>query len=292
MRTDLQPVYDRSRQPERKARLGGALVSSSDTSSTHPDLQPLANSYSALAKQEGPSTTAAANAFAEYDRLTGPDAPVLTPPVQAGRLSTLLKTLATAENSVGEAVKARKAVISELEKILENHNTKLAADEDKLSTLQYRKSEIESKKRAVEAEIMRSLETEGEPERPIAEPLTPPPVEVESLTPVGSPTPFDFGIGAMNVPAAEQQPEQDYRPPPVERVPSFTLSNLEPPLNAAIPQEHAPVDPRRSASLNGDPRLAKRPRLGSAQHNDEFAVFAEGGIGEIDEDVDAMLNAS
>lgn len=157
------------------------------------------------------ATGAASSANLEYDRLTDPDTASPTPPVHAARLSSLLRSLASAEGAVSESIKARRALVEGLEKLLQTNKAALPSEESQHLELVTRKTAIEAKKREVEDGIMRGLSAEPstpvhgspsldsnangkgihndsvsvEPERPDIEALTPPPME--SLTPVGSP---------------------------------------------------------------------------------------------------------
>ena len=137
-----------------------------------------------------------------------PNTPAPSAPVHAARLSALLKTLANAEGAVSESIKARRDLISGLEKLLETNRAVLTEDEVKQADYTQKKSVVETKKREVEDEILRKLPSESphvgntdgtadgmtngghgaEPERPEMEELTPPPIE--SFTPIASGTPI------------------------------------------------------------------------------------------------------
>ena len=125
-----------------------------------------------------------------------PQTPQPAPPVQAARLSQLLKTLANAESSVSEVIKSRRALIDGLEKLLALNRSELSKEETLVVQLADKKTQTDAKKREVEDAIMRNMSNddasganhefgEGEVLRPQAEALTPPPVE--AITPVGSP---------------------------------------------------------------------------------------------------------
>ncbi|KAF1816379.1 DUF618-domain-containing protein, partial [Eremomyces bilateralis CBS 781.70] len=193
---------DKSQGPARKQGLGGSLLSSS-SGGVPPELQPLVTLHNVLTKADSSAKPALTNSEAEFEKLTDPSALVPTPPVHAARLSSLLKTLATAEGAVSASIKARKALVEGLEKIVEANNAALASEEVRKFELQGRKEQIEAKKREVEDSIMRGLNAENptdldalapgvdEPRRPKYESITPPPVE--SLTPTGTPPPMPFG---------------------------------------------------------------------------------------------------
>ena len=226
---------DKNKSTGRKPILGGSLFSSS--SSAPPELEPIIPLQETLSEREISLATAVSSADIEYEKLISSPAP--TPPVHAARLSSLLKNLASAENAVSESIKARRALLEELEKLISTHRGKITADGVKLVEVSSRKATIDTKKREVEDGIMRGLATEDgggggfsmeaspgtpgmmnnnnvngngvsshlDPERPQMEELTPPPVE--SLTPVGSPQPqlAEDATSASAHLLPEQQPQ-------------------------------------------------------------------------------------
>ncbi|KAF2085518.1 DUF618 domain protein, partial [Saccharata proteae CBS 121410] len=142
----------------RKPALGGSLFSSS---SAPPEIQPLVPLQTALNKAQSTQKPAVTTAYSAYDALIDPAAPVPTPPVHAARLSAVLKNLASAEGAVAESIKARRELISGLEKLLETNRSALAADESAHYELGTRRAGIEAKKREVEDGIMRGLSAEA-----------------------------------------------------------------------------------------------------------------------------------
>lgn len=134
-----------------------------------------------------------------------PAAAVPSAPVYAARLNGLLKTLANADGAVTECVRARRELVTALEKVLATNRAVLANDEAQLAQLATRRREVENKKADVELSIMRGLgpvdaagvresPAEGgnsaspppvEPDRPEIEALTPP--DTTSQTPPQSP---------------------------------------------------------------------------------------------------------
>lgn len=122
----------------------------------------------------------------------GPSATPPSAPVYAARLNGLLKTLANAEGAVEQCVKARRTLVGELQKILDNNKAALAADEEQLETFKKRKVEVDDKKRDVEFAIMQGLSGTNSPipsrpneqaapelEQPEVEALTPPSIGPE-----------------------------------------------------------------------------------------------------------------
>lgn len=193
---------DKSRSSGKKALLGGSLFASS-SSAIPPELRPLSQPQLAVSKASVSAASAVTAANAEYEKMNDPNAQVPTPPVHAARLSQLLKSLASAENSVSEIIKSRQTLIQGLEKLLETNKAALAKEQSQVSELSARKAETENKKREVEDAIMKGLSVDNSPAQgngdlqyhrgpadedmaaPAVEALTPPPVE--ALTPVGSP---------------------------------------------------------------------------------------------------------
>ncbi|KAK4870295.1 hypothetical protein LT330_005349 [Penicillium expansum] len=190
---------DKARPTNKKQTLGGSFFKDTSSGSTPSELQPLNPLQVALNKAVINSNNSATTATSEFNKLHDPNTPKPTLPVHAARLSSLLKTLANAENSVSEVIKSRRALIDGLEKILQTNRAQLSKEEVLSAELSEKKTSVDTKKREVEDAIMRGLPSEesanpGEhsghddtPGRPEVEALTPPPVE--AITPVGSPQP-------------------------------------------------------------------------------------------------------
>lgn len=193
----INPDVDRTRSSKKPlGQLGGSLFSGS---SIPPDLKPVEPLATALQKADLAAKPLLTTANQNYEKITNPNAPTPTPPIHAAALGSLVRDLAKAENAVADSIKARQALVSGLEKLLETNRTKLAEDANHVSEIKARKATIETRMREVEAAIMSGLaETnngssaplsgfaQSSHERPDVEALTPPPVE--SFTPVGSPT--------------------------------------------------------------------------------------------------------
>jgi len=160
------------------------------------------------------------------------------------------------------------------------------ADERKLADITTRRTSTHHDKAKVENEIMLSMTGDGEPQRPKDEPLTPPPVE--TLTPVGSPKekPFITTTGADII---QEQPEslEEASPPPADQIPTVPVTSLAGGRSLDDALQSVPI---ARSPVNGEgPRIKKR-RLGSHQrYMDEEATFDPGMMGELDEDVTAML---
>lgn len=221
-------------------------------------------------------------ANSEYDKLNDSKIPQPTPPVHAARLSQLLKTLANAESSVSEVIKARRALITGLEKLLETNRAELSKEESLATQLSEKKTQTDTKKREVEDVIMRGLSTEDAgryhgdhsatdetPSRPEVEALTPPPVE--AITPVGSPKP-------------EQQQQQHEAPLPQ----GFIIPGMggHPDSGSALP-DLSTISPGGGNDFslgNSNGATAKRRKVTHGE--EDYAQFARE---DLDADVAELL---
>ncbi|ODH45075.1 hypothetical protein ACO22_00467 [Paracoccidioides brasiliensis] len=322
---------DKSRSSSKKPLLGGSLFASSP-GSIPPELQPLAPLQIAVSKATVSSSAAVTAANAEYDKMHDPSAQIPTPPVHAARLSQLLKSLANAESSVSEIIKSRQILIQGLEKLLDANRAALHKEQAQAEQLAARKIETESKRRDVEDAIMRGLSVENspashgnggghetgnaestaptqigeEPERPVVEALTPPPVE--TLTPVGSPTPnqlppSSYELGQPDTAEQQSQQQQQQQQPflaetslPETSVPMQMPMPISPDLTSTLAALHGhahahggPQQPSTSESpANGS--SAKKRKVSHTQQ-DEYMGFAAGGdvMEELDDDVAELL---
>ncbi|KAF2398030.1 hypothetical protein EJ06DRAFT_532396 [Trichodelitschia bisporula] len=278
---------DRSRSTGKKAALGGSLFAAS-ASSVPPDFQPAVNAHASLTKAEVLAKPAVTNAQSEYMRQMDPNAPVPTPPVHAARLSALIKTLANAEGAVAESIKARRALLDGLERLVHQQKESLQRDEAKAAEIAVQATNAEEKRREIENSIMRGLSAEHpgleEPERPDTEPLTPPPVE--SLTPVGTPKGFVTTTGADVV---QEQPNTFFEPapPPYNELPDSFVPGIGAYVsNGGVGQGRHLSPESNGASVEPE---GKRRKIHSA-NTDELDAFADDtSMGEIDADVEEML---
>lgn len=313
MYTDL----DKSRSAGKKPLLGGSLFSNSSGPSAPTEIQPLVPLQISVSKAVASANSAAATADVEYDKLTDPSKTIPTPPVHAARLSALLKSLASAEGAVSESIKARRALLDGLEKIVGMNRSALVAEEAQHVEFSTRKGLIEAKKREVEDGIMRGLSAESSPaaphatltpdskvhvngkgtprshdassaqlERPHVEELTPPPVE--SLTPVGSPhaeaaQPYSttsFGSTLVHT----QQSTNHLHPEsmPVASLPPAVTPGSDLLTSLSMP----PV--RHYAGSPGAGNTYKRRRL-----EPDYSAFGAGedAMADLDEDVAELLRA-
>ncbi len=227
------------------------------------ELQPLVPLQSAVSKLAAGKASTLADASQEYERLMGPNVQAPAPPVYAARLSGLLKSLASAEGAVAESIKARRELIDGLAKMLEKNRNMLQTEENEAAEISERKAGVETKKRDVEDGIIRGLAEEGsasagdangnaggddgthqgihnaasaEPEAPMVEALTPPPVE--SLSPPGRPPGTSQPNAATNTTSEnpvelDDEDNADYEPPAV--FPAPPISHLQQHPAPALP---------------------------------------------------------
>lgn len=244
----------------------------------------------------GLSTRTSTNAAdQDYDKLTDPNAVTPSAPVHAARLNGLLKTLANAEGAVKESMKTRHELIQGLEQLLKSQMDRLTAEENELTRLSSRRTEIDAKKREVEDTIMRGFATNSnpstpaadgtpaqshspttprqEPDRPEIEALTPP--TQSPITPNHDPEPQpSFASGGIPV-HATQSPAQPHSisPPSAATAGSDLLASLS--------------GSYKQASSNGSGSSAKKRKLNTAA--DDFPDLGGDAMDDIDDDVAAML---
>jgi regulator of Ty1 transposition protein 103 len=279
---------DKTKGPGKKTLMGNSLFGSGSSGSGMPkELESLGPLQIAVSKASLVTNASTQTADVEYEKLNEPNITLPSPPVHAARLSALMKALANAESSVAESIKARKALIEGLERIVETNRTQLAKDEETYLNLSNRKASTEAKKREVEDSIMRGMSTSAEnspangspgdrgrsesiaaaePERPDYEALTPPPVE--ALTPLGSPK-----LNPVAEPVEHDHQVEDH--PNVREI-LATMSGV------------SRIRPASGHGLNGT--SAKRRKMSHGA--EDFAVNLggiDGGLGDLDEDVAELL---
>lgn len=180
----------------KKTLMGKSLFGSSSDTGMPKELESLGPLQTTVTKATIDARPSIDAAQKEYTNLNAEDAVLPKPPVYAARLSGLIKQLANAEAAVSASIKARQALVADLEKILEINKSALAKDEETFMELGSRKTTTEAKKRDVEDAIMRGLSpVEGSPltpgtnggamaafmeDRPEVEELTPEPEYISS----------------------------------------------------------------------------------------------------------------
>lgn len=311
---------DKTRPAGKKSLMGGSLFGSSTGSGGLPkELESLAPLQLAVSKANLSTTSTLNTANTEYEKLNDPDALLPSPPLYAARLSALLKSLALAESSVAESVKARKALITELEKILETNRTSLNKEETTLTDLQTRKAGTETKRRDVEDNIRRTANAESdtmyhhgngersdnfapgmdkEMDRPEYEALTPPPIE--ALTPPGGSPRMDqqdeFQFQSQPTDTATAEAEPDRNPDIQNLLASMSSAgaSIPPrarPAAAAAPGQHPGMGMGMSMNgygSSGGGHLSKKRKVG--HHGGVGAGGLPPGFGlDLDEDVAEMI---
>jgi regulator of Ty1 transposition protein 103 len=152
------------------------------------ELAPLVPLQQNLTKQATPAKTAVNAANGEYDNLANGTSPAPAPAVHAARLTGLLKNLASAEGAVTECIKARKELVSALEKILIANREALKEDEAQLDLLRQRSLSAETQKKEVELAIIGGFPLDPVQQSPGGHSSGSPvpefdPPQVEALTP-------------------------------------------------------------------------------------------------------------
>lgn len=243
----------------KKTLMGQSLFGSNSSAGLPKELETLAPLQIAVTKETISSRPAIDTAQIEYVKLNDPDVTLPSPPVHAARLSSLIKSLAAAESSVSASIQARKALIADLERILEINKSALAKDEQTFLELDSRKTSAEAKKREVEDRIIRGLSS--------VEPSLDPAHagnnnDYNPVDGLRSPPLNDDGHGdnnAFNRPEIEElTPEPELEPTagleetdsydPHASLNSFSQTSL-PPQSSTTPNPIAPNNPAVSAAL-------------------------------------------
>jgi regulator of Ty1 transposition protein 103 len=307
--------HDRSRSA-RKPALGGALFSSS---SIPPELTSVAPLATSLQKADLNTKPAVGAANQDYEKLTNPNAAIPSPPMHAAGLAALVKKLAIAEGAVAESIKARQALVAGLEKLLETNRSKMEQEEAQALDLRTRKDAIESRKREVEAAILKGLSaaetnkisaaplpvattSPTTQERPQIEELTPPPME--TFTPVGSPQQLpvaiteqvpDIGDDVMPEPIANPiEPQAAPAPAGHTTEPAFATTMGEPNMHAPADLlkslQHPRIDPGGEYGQAAYQQTYKKRKMSRSVAEDEFAAFAgDGDMAGIDNNLGELI---
>lgn len=118
---------------------------------------PLLKTHREISEKTSSVTIATGSANTEFQKQF--DAEQLpAAPVYAARLSSLLKTLDTADIAVKGAIEARKSHIRNIERMLEQSKAALAKDEQTAADLAEKKGRTESTKASVEQLILEGME--------------------------------------------------------------------------------------------------------------------------------------
>ena len=251
----------------KKPLMGGSIYHSSSSAGMPKEIETLGPLQITTTKAVLNAKPLVDAAQSEYTKLNAPDATLPSPPVHAARLSALMKSLAGAEVALAESLKARKALIADLERLMKENQSELEKDEEVLLELQNRASTTETKKKDVEDAIMKGLtedsppanenglsvvEGKAGPERPDFEAFTP-----EATTPTGNPP----------------QHPQEIEPP----VNSFEVQSILAGMSGGTSR----IRPASEGSLNGF--SVKRQKMS----HDEDAMVPD--LGDLDQDVEELL---
>ncbi|RDW59774.1 hypothetical protein BP6252_12861 [Coleophoma cylindrospora] len=269
-------------------RKSGSIFST-NTSSIPSELQSLITPQQTVSKLVLSTRTSVNAANQDFDKLTDPAAVAPSAPVHAARLNGLLKTLANAEGAVAEGIKARKALIDALEKVLETNRISLATEEGQLEMLASRREEIDNKKKEVEDSIMRGFASNspGTPAGPDGSPGS-------NHTPMTPAEPDRPEVEALTPPGYPQDPDQP--------VPDYNLDGVHKEVPALSPPQATNSSPQAVVGLDLLSSLAtsyNRPpsaatSVGSAKKrklNDtaEFPDLGGDAMDGLDADVAEML---
>ncbi|KAL8954939.1 MAG: hypothetical protein Q9183_006861, partial [Haloplaca sp. 2 TL-2023] len=152
---------DKSRSDRKGGLLGGSLFSGGGSNASAPaELQPLIPLQIAVTKANATTNPAISTASTEFEKLNDASKPAPSPPVHAARLSALLKSLSSAESAVAESIKTRQSLVDGLETLLATNKSALEAEKSQLLATQDRRTTIEKKKTEIEDAIMRGAATE------------------------------------------------------------------------------------------------------------------------------------
>lgn len=128
--------------------------------STPLELVPLMKTYKDVADQTSGVTIATGSANTEFQKQFD-TSNLPAPPVYAARLSSLLKTLDTADTAIKGAIQARKAHIRNIERLLEQSKAALEKDEKTAADLAEKRRKTQETKTEVENMILRDMEENG-----------------------------------------------------------------------------------------------------------------------------------
>ncbi|KAK5956773.1 hypothetical protein OHC33_002261 [Knufia fluminis] len=181
----LQATRDRINDVEKtkggggKKLMGKSLFSSS--SGVPKELEPLVSYQIASSKLDFAVMPNVETAMEEHSKFKNPSTPPPSAPVHAANLSSLIKKLAIAEAGLNDKIKARKAYIEELHRLVKEAELVLESDQTVQLNISAERTKAETKKRDVEDSIMRGLtSTPNEMEEDFVEDRRP---DVEELTP-------------------------------------------------------------------------------------------------------------
>ncbi|EFX01489.1 ABC multidrug transporter mdr2 [Grosmannia clavigera kw1407] len=176
---------DKAKGTSRPAFGGGSIFGSSSGPPVPAELGPVVASQQKLSKVLLSAQGSVSVADADFHKIMDGTPPAA--PVYAARLNGLMKSIASAEQAMGQTVKARSELKAVLEGLLASCQTALEAEVQQLTELGQRRAHVDATKRDVEDRIMRGLNaTDNEAGRSstgAGQPQEPPRPEMEALTP-------------------------------------------------------------------------------------------------------------
>ncbi|KAI5779690.1 RNA polymerase II-binding domain-containing protein [Geopyxis carbonaria] len=140
-------------------KLGGGFLGGGGASTANVPLElvPIMKTHKDLAEKASSVTISTGTANTEFQKQFDTEN-LPPPPVYAARLSSLLKTLDTADHAIKGAIEARKAHIRNIERLLEQSRTALVKDENTAHDIQNKKSRTEQTKNDVENMIVNTMD--------------------------------------------------------------------------------------------------------------------------------------
>lgn len=138
-------------------KLGGGFLGGGKASEVPLEFVPLLKTHGEISEKTSSVTIATGSANTEFQRQFEAEQ-LPAAPVYAARLSSLLKTLDTADIAVKGAIEARKSHIRNIERMLEQSKAALAKDEQTAADLAGKKKRTESTKASVEQLILEGME--------------------------------------------------------------------------------------------------------------------------------------
>ena len=180
---------------------GGFLGGGGKSSDTPLEFVPLLKTHKGITDKMSSVTIATGSANTEFQKQFDTEQ-LPAPPVYAARLSSLLKTLDSADAAIKGAIEARRSHIRNIERLLEQSKAALARDEQTATELQAKRQKTEETKDSVEKLIMENMDSgdgEGEGDRSSGDKTPDESPEIEALTP---PAQIQYEAD-MPVPASE-----------------------------------------------------------------------------------------
>ena len=229
----------------RKTLMGKSLYGSPSGGGMPKELETLGPLQTAITKATIEARPLLDTAEREYEKNNDPDIALPTLPVHAANLTGLIKSLAAAESAVNATIKARQALIADLERIISKNKTSLDIEEESRTVVAKRKSAMEAKKRDVEDDINRVMASkEDSPEAPEAS--------------------HGNGNGKRSTSFVDERPEVEELTPEPEDEPTFSpvpFADEGAIYEETTPSQSPPSNPAVAAALSGFGDTGSRSRV-------------------------------